>query len=104
MYICYYIDAGLICNIFGQKKGFVKMVHYDYIREECSDSETGDYISYAIIAVRIKENDGAVTAEEICTVHDVFLNESRAREFVGICNKLGLSPVHIYDAVQDAIG
>ena len=54
------------------------MVHYDYIREECSDSETGDYISYAIIAVRIKENDGAVTAEEICTVHDVFLNESRA--------------------------
>lgn len=33
------------------------MVHYDYIREECSDSETGDYISYAIIAVRIKEND-----------------------------------------------
>ncbi len=104
MYICYYIDAGLLCNIFGQKKGFVKMVHYDYIREECSDSETGDYISYAIIAVRIKENDGAVTAEEICTVHDVFLNESRAREFVGICNKLGLSPVHIYDAVQDAIG
>ena len=49
------------------------MVHYDYIREECSDSETGDYISYAIIAVRIKENAGAVTAEEICTVHDVFL-------------------------------
>ena len=80
------------------------MVHYDYIREECSDSETGDYISYAIIAVRIKENDGEVTAEEICTVHDVFLNESRAREFAGICNKLGLSPVHIYDAVQDAIG
>ena len=70
------------------------MVHYDYIREECSDSETGDYISYAIIAVRIKENDGAVTAEEICT----------AREFAGICNELGLSPVHIYDAVQDAIG
>lgn len=60
--------------------------------------------SYAIIAVRIKENDGAVTAEEICTVHDVFLNESRAREFAGICNELGLSPVHIYDAVQDAIG
>ena len=55
------------------------MVHYDYIREECSDSETGDYISYAIIAVRIKENDKAVTAEAICTVHDVFLNESRAR-------------------------
>ena len=40
------------------------MVHYDYIREECSDIETGDYISYAIIAVRIKENDGAVTADE----------------------------------------
>ena len=76
------------------------MVHYDYIREECSDSETGDYISYAIIAVRIKENAGAVTAEEICTV----LNESRAREFAEQCNELGLSPVHIYDVVQDAIG
>ena len=81
------------------------MVHYDYIREECSNSETGDYISYAIIAVRIKENDGAVTAEEICTVHDVFLNESRAKESLPSCaNELGLSPVHIYDAVQDAIG
>lgn len=62
------------------------------------------FLSYAIIAVRIKENDGAVTAEEICTVHDVFLNESRAREFAELCNELGLSPVHIYDAVQDAIG
>ena len=51
-----------------------------------------------------ENHDGAVTADEICTVHDVFLNESRAREFVGICNELGLSPVHIYDAVQDAIG
>lgn len=68
------------------------MVHYDYIREECSDSETGDYISYAIIAVRIKENDGAVTADEICTVHDVFLNESRAREFVGISTSLDYRP------------
>ena len=73
------------------------MVHYDYIREECSDSETGDYISYGII-------DKAVTAEAICTVHDVFLNESRAREFAEQCNELGLSPVHIYDVVQDAIG
>lgn len=68
------------------------MVHYDYIREECSDSETGDYISYAIIAVRIKENDGAVTAEEICTVHDVFLNESRAREFAGFATSLDYRP------------
>lgn len=68
------------------------MVHYDYIREECSDSETGDYISYAIIAVRIKENDGAVTAEEICTVHDVFLNESRAREFLRFATSLDYRP------------
>lgn len=68
------------------------MVHYDYIREECSNSETGDYISYAIIAVRIKENDGAVTAEEICTVHDVFLNESRAREFPGFATSLDYRP------------
>lgn len=68
------------------------MVHYDYIREECSDSETGDYISYAIIAVRIKENDGAVTAEEICTVHDVFLNESRAREFAECAMSLDYRP------------
>lgn len=65
------------------------MVHYDYIREECSDSETGDYISYAIIAVRIKENAGAVTAEEICTVHDVFLNESRAESLLNSVTSLG---------------
>lgn len=64
----------------------------------------GRLYSYGIIAVRIKENDKAVTAEAICTVHDVFLNESRAREFAEQCNELGLSPVHIYDVVQDAIG
>lgn len=51
-----------------------------------------------------KREAGAVTAEEICTVHDVFLNESRAREFAEQCNELGLSPIHIYDVVQDAIG
>lgn len=61
------------------------MVHYDYIREECSDSETGDYISYAIIAVRIKENDGAVTAEEICTVHDVFPERKQSKR---VCRDL----------------
>lgn len=68
------------------------MVHYDYIREECSDSETGDYISYAIIAVRIKENDGAVTAEEICTVHDVFLNETEQESLPGFATSLDYRP------------
>lgn len=68
------------------------MVHYDYIREECSDSETGDYISYAIIAVRIKENDGAVTAEEICTVHDVFLNEAEQESLPGFATSLDYRP------------
>ncbi|EKC69577.1 hypothetical protein LEA_08216, partial [human gut metagenome] len=26
------------------------------------------------------------------------------REFAEQCNELGLSPVHIYDVIQDAIG
>ena len=68
------------------------MVHYDYIREECSDIETGDYISYAIIAVRIKENDGAVTAEEICTVHDVFLNETEQESLLRFATSLDYRP------------
>lgn len=76
-----------------------KMIHYDFIRENCSDSEIGEYVSYGIVVFRISGE----AKETLCTVHDAFLSERKASEFTERCNKLGLSPVHIYDAVQDAI-
>ena len=47
-----------------------KMIHYDFIREKCSDEETGEYVTYGIAVCRISDD----VKETICTVHDVFLS------------------------------
>lgn len=51
-----------------------KMIHYDFIRENCSDSEIGEYVSYGIVVFRITEE----VKETLCTVHDAFLSERKA--------------------------
>ena len=76
------------------------MFYYDVVRENHSDSELGKYVAFGIAAFRI--TDGA--KEMLCHIEDVFLNESKAKEFTQRCNDFQLSPVHIYDAVLDAIG
>lgn len=76
------------------------MFYYDVVRENHSDSEIGNYDSFGITAFRII--DGA--KEKLCHIEDVFLNENKAKEFTQKCNDFQLSPVHIYDAVLDAIG
>ena len=76
------------------------MFFYDVVRENHSDSEIGNYDAFGITAFRI--TDGA--KEKLCHIEDVFLNENKAKEFTQKCNDFQLSPVHIYDAMLDAIG
>ena len=76
------------------------MIYYDSFEEKFTDREMGEYVSYGIEVFRITDE----ARETICKVHDVFLSESKAKEFAELCNSLNLSPIHIYDVIQDAIG
>lgn len=39
----------------------------------------------------------------IRSIRDVFLSRSEAERFVGLCNSLGLSLIHLDDVIEDAI-
>ena len=41
--------------------------------------------------------------EEDLYIPDVFLDRERAEEFVALCNKLDLSPLHIFDVLEDIL-
>lgn len=43
-----------------------------------------------------------VPTEQI-SIPDIFCDRTRAENFVNTCNKLDLSPIHIFDAIEDAI-
>ncbi len=76
------------------------MFYYDVVEESHSDSDIGAYSSFGVIAYLI--SDGV--KEKLCHIDDVFPNKSKAADFVRRCNDFQLSPVHIYDAILDAIG
>ena len=60
------------------------------------------FVCYVFLRCCEGESDGA--KDKLCHIEDVFLNENKAREFTQKCNDFQLLPVHIYDAVLDAIG
>ena len=41
---------------------------------------------------------------EILAIHDVFLNAADALSFVRRCNRLELSPISLWDVIQDTVG
>lgn len=55
------------------------------------------------------ENDQTYTAfgieypEEDLYIPDVFFDRERAEEFVALCNKLDLNPLHIFDVLEDIL-
>lgn len=55
------------------------------------------------------ENDQTYTAfgieypEEDLYIPDVFFDRERAEEFVALCNKLDLTPLHIFDVLEDIL-
>lgn len=76
------------------------MFYYDVVKENHIDGDLGNYDSFGIAVFKII--DGA--KEKLCHIEDVFLNENKAKEFTQKCNDFQLLPVHIYDAILDAIG
>lgn len=68
---------------------------YSYTREMRCNEEIGEYAAFAIMAM-----NGTVCIRYIA---EVFLEEEKARTFVSLCNRLKLDPLHLEDAIYDAI-
>lgn len=75
------------------------MFTYGYIKEEYEGTDTGyDYV-YGIELCCEKEGE----LVRLNYISSVFTDEVSAKSFVELCNRLELSPVHFYDAVEDAV-
>lgn len=69
------------------------------ITEEVYTLQEEQRISYGIAAYADAEEDG--TAIIVASVHDITTDKVRLSEFILKCNRCGLSPLHLTDAVDD---
>lgn len=56
-------------------------------------------VSYGIVAYADAEEDG--TATIVASVHDITADKQALSELVELCNRLGLSLMHLNDVVED---
>lgn len=70
-------------------------VCYEIIKERCFDDCGTPYISYGI---RITD---AVTGRVVKSVLDISTDMQRVEALVHLANEGGLSPIHIYDVIED---
>ncbi len=70
-------------------------MNYSYIKEEGKTQESKPYTAFSVVAM-----EGAAC---IYSVKEAFLDEKQAQRFVSLCNDLSLDPIHLLDAVYDAI-
>ena len=56
-------------------------------------------IAYGIAAYANADEDG--TATIVASIHDITSNKQALAELVSLCNRLELSPIHLYDVVED---
>lgn len=76
------------------------MYIYD-VREDSITDEDGRIRPTFGVNVLDGNSDGITVVR---SVRDVFLCRSEAERFVGLCNSLGLSLIHLDDVIEDAIG
>lgn len=75
------------------------MYEYCAEKEVLYNSQLGRYVSYGIGVYIVKEK----SRKRLDYVSDVFLNEKDAVSFVLLCNSLGLEPVHLPEAIEEAL-
>ena len=75
---------------------------YDRIsfRAGASPQSRPGQCAYGIYAYQVEPS----SSKNILAIHDVFLNAADAISFVHRCNQLELSPVSLYDVIQDTLG
>ena len=76
------------------------MIEYRSVQEQLRSPELGDYRTYGVCACQVEQN----RTTEILAIHDVFLNAADALSFVRRCNQLELSPISLWDVIQDTVG
>lgn len=75
------------------------MYKYSIEKENNFHKEIGNYTSYGIKVTLVNKN----ISQNIEYISDVFVDEKMAYDFINKCNKNKLEPVHIYDAIEDAL-
>lgn len=73
------------------------MFVYKVISKNNYSPETGAYISFGISAHDSEHG-------QTCFVPDVFIGEPEARAFTERLNMLQVSPIHLIDVIEDALG
>ena len=73
------------------------MFVYKVISKNNYSPETGAYISFGISAHDSEHG-------QTCFVPDVFIDKSEARAFTERLNTLQVSPIHLIDVIEDALG
>lgn len=76
-------------------------VTYGVIRENYILG-TAERTSYGIAAYANADTDSSATV--IAHVADITSDEAKAVELAELCTRLELSPMHLYDVVEDFIG
>ena len=71
------------------------MIEYRSVQEHLHSPDLGNYCTYQV---------EPFSSKNILAIHDVFLNAADAISFVHRCNQLELSPVSLYDVIQDTLG
>ena len=69
------------------------------ITEEIYSLGSDRRVSYGIAAYANAEEDG--TATVVASVHDITTDKQSLSELVLSCNRLGLSTIHLEDAVEN---
>lgn len=75
------------------------MYEYCVEKEVLYNYQLGRYVSYGIGVYLVKEK----SRKRLEYVSDVFLSEKEALSFVRLCNSLDLEPVHLPEAIEEAL-
>lgn len=68
------------------------MKNYKLVKSIVHDENGKEHVTY-----------GVTNPDAKVTYTDVFSNKNEAEELVKKCNELDLSPMHLYDVIQDKL-
>lgn len=76
------------------------MYLYQVIRENLYNVDIGSYVSFGLKIYYINDR----VAQEACTISDICIDEKKIRKLAAACNREQLSPLHIFDVIEDFLG
>ena len=71
------------------------MIEFYTMKESLCSEDVGSFTTYGI---GVCENH-----QHLEYISDVFLDQQKAEQFVVLCNRLQLDPLHLSDVVEDAV-